>query len=181
MPHSYSIRKYSPQNWAEVKKITDDQLGKGYCKQADVEQAGNQAYIVVSGNNIVAFSYLRVRKVCELHVKVLSDYFRADRQVVELKSFAVTDAFKGKGIGHQMVKQIMHAGHHLGIKLFFTEAWKSKTMGIHSGRVLLKNGFTLIEEIPLRWHSESIKERYLCPECGYPCHCTAALFFKKIK
>lgn len=92
-----------------------------------------------------------------------------------IKSLAVYENFRGRGVASALVKAAVEWLASQEATKIITVAWVSNGTCNAQG-VLESCGFYKISEIPQFWHSDSLEKGYLCPDCGNPCRCSAAIF-----
>lgn len=62
--------------------------------------------------------------------------------------------------------------------LLLAVSWVSNKPDSSEG-MFEKLGFEKLFTVPDYWTQDSIKEGYLCPNCGNPCRCTANFYLRK--
>ena len=186
MTERYFVRETKAEDFAEIRAIADKQLGKNYLVAADlqrilqrhtatfslsaVERASGSVvgYCLSSSVDYKVAEQICRRDVSELHGTTLPVY---------IETLAVDPQHNGKGIGSQLISATMERCREHGVGALFGSAWKQRNK-INVGNLLLRNGFRQLEEIPDYWLEQSIREGFICPECGNPCHCSCVLFIK---
>ena len=99
------------------------------------------------------------------------------RQIGYLKTIAIDRRFSGFGIASKLVKHCVETMARQGADLIISTAWKHAGV-INIENVLKRNGFVQQKEIVNYWYEASINEKFMCPQCGNPCHCCCVIFVK---
>ncbi|KPA18230.1 GCN5 family acetyltransferase [Candidatus Magnetomorum sp. HK-1] len=91
-----------------------------------------------------------------------------------IKSLAVIEAWRGKGIGSTLVNNILHCFCLYGCHHAFCEAWDKSL--VFWG----KEGFAQQSQISNYWYDESSHTPNFCIKCGSPCTCDAIIMVKTL-
>ncbi len=102
----------------------------------------------------------------------------SDFKIGLIKSVSVRPEYRHRGIGTQLTIESMVRLKSMPCDFFLAVSWVSNKPD-SSQKMFEKLGFKNILSINDYWTQESIKEGYLCPNCGNPCHCTAIFYFRK--
>jgi len=96
------------------------------------------------------------------------------QRVGHLKSIAVKDGFRRRGVGTALCQEATRLLKQAGCATVFTVAWES---GSDQASMSLFStiGFDTLGEVPEFWRVDNVQEDHQCPKCGFPCTC-AALF-----
>ena len=184
---AYTIRKATVSDFPGVIRIADAQLGSGYLTKERLEMTlekslSDEIIVAVQNatNTVIGFSiynhltYEQAQTVCPgLDLRKLM----FAKQIGYVATVATAEAFKGLGIGSALVEKSLYAMKENGINCFISTAWKH--MGkINIGSVLENHGFKKDAELPKYWYESSLRDGYLCPECGNPCTCSCVVYTK---
>lgn len=101
-----------------------------------------------------------------------------DYRVGLIKSIAVKPEFRHRGIGTNLTIKSIIKLQGFGCDLLFAISWDSQRQD-SSKKMFEKLGFQNVLEINNYWTEDSMREGYLCPNCGNPCFCRAIFYLKK--
>ena len=183
----YTIRAMRPNDLGQVITIADAQLGKDYVSPellSRIMSAYDRMWcsVVVDNHNqkIIGFCIAEVisyEKVLEITKGLEIREFMFSERIGYLKTIAIDRRYTGYGIASKVVSECLIAFKEQGANACISTAWK------HGGKinienVLVRNGFAKHNEIPNYWYELSVKEKFMCPQCGNPCHCSCVVFVK---
>jgi ribosomal protein S18 acetylase RimI-like enzyme len=100
-------------------------------------------------------------------------------KVGQLKSSAVVEAARGKGIGLNLVHERLKRLKDLGCSSAIVLAWDSGSEHSSLG-VLEAAGFKRVAELPEYWREPEGQETFDCIKCGRPCICTAVVLRRSL-
>lgn len=183
----YTIRKATVADFAAVIKIADHQLGKGYLTKERLQRAldkttSDELLVAVqtATGSVVAFSLYK--HITHEEAKQLGKGYAFRNMVFEekigyLATVATKEGFTGLGLATALVEKSLANMEEDGITHFVSTAWKHYGI-INIGSVLENAGFRKEADIPNYWYDASIKEGFLCPQCGNPCTCSCVIYTK---
>lgn len=169
-----------------VLQIANEQFGEGFMAASELEQYIDSdthfCHVVLYGATVVGFSLMQVGTLPEIARKMKGEadwflqYFSTYSRLAYRSLTAVAAAFKGRGIANLLVKEGLAFLSHRA-QVVVCDAWKSSFT--HIGKILERNGYQVIKEVPDYWHRESLQQQYQCAVCGTPpCRCTAVFYAK---
>lgn len=98
-------------------------------------------------------------------------------KAIYLKSIAVKDEYKNKGVGKMLLKSFIKAADDKQLTIY-SSVWIKRDKNIFEN-MLAKNGFNLHEKYENYWREASIKEQFECKYCGIPpCLCSMKIYFR---
>lgn len=168
--------------------IYDQSLGQDYIAPDDFIKyiKNKEKYIVIGAtlqNNLVGVmvAYTMNPEETQEYTDVLRKHkvpFTLESYKVGLiKSVAVEKQYRHRGIGTQLTQESIRSLQMKGCDALFAISWVSNKPD--SSQPMFESlGFRNILMVPNYWTEDSIKEGYLCPNCGNPCRCTAIFYFK---
>lgn len=183
----YSIVPMKVEDFGQVIKIADSQLGKDYVTPEMLNNMlGNDSsmkcHVVVDNkkNKVIGFYIYDVidyDHVLEITKGAPIRELMYTTRIGYLKTIAIDKTYAGYGIASSVVKYCIETENKRGINAFISPAWK------HGGKinienVLIQNGFVRNKEIANYWYDASVEEGFMCPQCGNPCHCSCVIFIK---
>ncbi len=183
----YSIRKATVSDFASVIKIADQQLGDGYLTKERLEKTLNKDLtdeILVAVENatglIIGFSlYKHVSHQTAVNIAKghsLRNMMFA-KEIGYIATVATKEEFKHLGIATALIEKSINAMKEKGVSCFISTAWKHSGI-INIGSVLENSGFVKEIEIPKYWYESSLRDGFMCPQCGNPCTCSCVLYTK---
>lgn len=181
------IERLDERHIPAVLDVADEQLGKDYVQYDELVEstknhASSIARFVSTGGKVVGFCTGTV-----VNTEDLPGLLRlsADRMpkvlgyrgaVGLIKSVAVSDAMRGRGVGSALVNAMLGDFETLGTPAVCAIAWRSDK-GLNIGGILTRADFRPILELPEYWREDSLENDYKCPVCGEPpCQCSGVLF-----
>lgn len=183
----YSVREMKYSDFGQVIKIADAQLGKDYVTpqmlNGMLEESSTMRCDVVEDKGrgkVIGFSIYDIidyDKVLELTRGSAVRELMYTKKIGYLKTIAIDRHFSGFGIASEVVKHSVEAMNRQGADSIISTAWKHGGV-INIENVLKRNGFVQQREIANYWYEASIKENFMCPQCGNPCHCSCVIFIK---
>jgi ribosomal protein S18 acetylase RimI-like enzyme len=99
----------------------------------------------------------------------------AGHRIGELKSSAVDDAARGRGVGTEMLRTCLAFLKAGSCRYAVAASWVSADTGHASLGLLERAGFTVLATISGFWAEEQTTTGYTCPDCGGRCRCTAVI------
>lgn len=183
----YVIRSMALNDFGQVIQIADSQLGRDYVTPEVLncmlgEDSSMRCYVVVDNmkHNVIGFyiyDTIDYKHVMEITKGVPIRELMYTKQIGYLKTIAIDKKFAGYGIATSVVQHCLETTRKNGVSAFISPAWK------HGGKinienVLIQNGFKSKIEISNYWYDASLKEGFMCPQCGNPCHCSCVIFIK---
>lgn len=182
----YIIRPIKKEDFSKIIYMSDEQLGKDYVNADLLRQAltGKDCfcYVVENKNNHtpIGFSFcmsINSSKLLEItHQKEIKE-LKFYEKIGYIKTIVVDKKYEGFGIATKLVLKSLEKMEQDGCEACISTAWKH--CGITNiANVLLKNGFIKKLELSNYWYEDSIKQGYLCPQCGNPCHCSCVIYVK---
>ncbi|MCQ2386001.1 MAG: GNAT family N-acetyltransferase, partial [Clostridia bacterium] len=182
----FSLREATVDDFPAVIKIADAQLGDGYLTADRLEKVLDGSLsdtLWVAAENVtghlIGFSLFRHIPYEEAR-KIGGSPFRNmmfAKEIGYLATVAVKESFKGLGIGTALVAKSINVMKDRGVRCFISTAWKHAGV-INIGSVLERQGFVKEAEIPRYWYESSLKEGFMCPQCGNPCTCSCVIYTK---
>ncbi len=186
--NNLSFLPLTEQDWSEVYEIANEQLGNDYISIDTLKLCQNKdnslkCFVAKDkkNKNVLAFAIIDT-----INYDRLMEITK-NRQIVELmfcnqigyiKSIAVSPIYKGHGISYKLIAYCIEYFKKQGITKLVSTAWKHAGI-INIKSLLEKQGFSIKTEIPDYWYEDSIKNKFDCPQCGNPCHCTSVIYIKK--
>ncbi|MDO8460937.1 MAG: N-acetyltransferase [bacterium] len=170
----------------QASEIYDISLGQKYIPFQDLlRYAANPDLFVLLGTTIdqtllgIMLAYPLENETVNEYTHVFKEYnlpiLFSDFKVGLIKSVAVRPAYRHQGIGTKLTIESMIRLKEMSCDSFLAVSWVSNRPD-SSQKMFEKLGFKNILSIPDYWTEDSIKEGYLCPNCGNPCHCTAIFY-----
>ena len=184
---SIKIRDVKIEDFARIIRILDSQLGKDYvsedflkeviddkkdtfCKV--IEDSSNHQIVGVGLYGII--NYDEVKNITQgRDINVL----KFTPQIGLIKTIAIDEAYKNLGLASSLIQNLLGELSLKNVRCFISPAWKHQGI-TNIENVLEKNGFSKAIEIPNYWYESSIKEKFECPNCGNPCHCSCVIYVK---
>lgn len=176
------------QDWSEVYEIANAQLGRDYisidtlrlCQDKDSSlkcfvAKDKKTKSVLAFSIIDTIDYNQLMEITK-NRKIVELMFC--NQIGYIKSVAVSPKFKGHGISYKLINYCIEYFKKKGITKLVSTAWKHAGI-INIKSLLEKQGFSIKTEIPDYWYEDSIKNKFDCPQCGNPCHCTSVIYIKR--
>ena len=184
---NYTIRPASTADYASVIKISDKKLGDGYLTGARLQQISNKdssddmlVAVENATNKVIAFALYKVITYDEAKMLSGGNEFRAlmfADKIGYIATVATRDGYEGLGVASALIEKSMSLLAQKEVRAFFSTAWKHNGI-INIGGVLNNLGFKKELEISKYWYESSLKEGYLCPQCGNPCTCSCVVYIK---
>lgn len=184
----YYIRKATKNDFTSLIKMSNEQLGEDYLSTDLLTQTLNptssfRCNVIINklNNKVLGFSLNEViepKKLDEIMKnKATINEFSLEEKIGYIKTVVIDKKFEGFGLSTALLTHCIKEFEKEGIKRFISTAWKHCGV-INIGGVLTRLGFIKRIEIPDYWYEDSIKEKFQCPQCGNPCHCTCAIYIK---
>lgn len=98
-----------------------------------------------------------------------------------VKMTAVNPDFQGQRVGSMLVRDLLESMRMIGAGAYACVAWRQNNGVENIEPLISKLGFKSKMVINDYWYEDSIKEGYICPADGNPCHCSADIWIKKTK
>ncbi|MBR1779767.1 MAG: hypothetical protein IJ758_04650 [Clostridia bacterium] len=98
----------------------------------------------------------------------------SDSYICHTKSMALREGVEKRGLGYNLFKRTLDKAKHLGYKIAWCPAWKRGNY-IPVEKILSKCEFDFFRIVPRLWEDD---KSYKCVECGGPCRCDAAVYYK---
>ncbi len=184
---SYTVRRATVKDFAGVISISDKRLGEGYLTRDKLEKVLDKTQsddMLVAEENatksIIAFSLFKHITYEEAKSLGGGNEFRTlmfSDEIGYIATVATKEGYEGFGVASELVSRSMALMSQKGVNVFFSTAWKHQGI-INIGSVLSNLGFKKELEIPKYWYESSLREGYLCPQCGNPCVCSCVIFVK---
>ncbi|HZQ29462.1 MAG TPA: GNAT family N-acetyltransferase [Patescibacteria group bacterium] len=187
-----------PQNFTIIDQWNDDLiqkateiyeqgLGQEYISAEDLKRYIAKSECIVIGAMVdsslagVMIAYPMMSEESEkydreLYENKVPQIFQG-RNVGLVKSVSVENKFRRRGIGTQLILESMQRLNEKGCDLFFAVSWYS---GLKDSSPSIFESLEFIKAVKISdyWTEDSLKEGYMCPVDGNPCHCSAIFFFK---
>lgn len=180
------VKPIQKRNVAEICAIADQQLGENFINEENVKSildgVNNSGCICAvdkeSGKvyGFCSYSLIDKEKATIIVGKENLEIKYADK-IGYLKSVAVDKDFKGYGLGSKLVEECLKILSKQKTDAIICTAWKHAGI-INIGNILDRNGFVKRKEIKDYWYESSVREKYKCPQCGNPCHCSCVIYTK---
>ena len=173
----------------QASEIYDISLGQSYISPEDLlKYAAKPDSHILLGSEVNQ-TLLGVMLAYPLDSKTTQEYAHTFQQhnipitlteynVGLIKSVAVRPEYRHQGIGTKLTIESMIRLKEMSCDLFLAVSWVSNRPD-SSQEMFDKLGFKNILSVPDYWTKDSIKEGYLCPNCGNPCHCSANFYISK--
>lgn len=184
---NYSVRAMTDLDFGQVLRIADVQLGKDYVtpemlKNLLQDDNAMRCEVVVDNNKrkVIGFCIYGIHNYDEVLEITRRNHIRGimfAKEIGYLKTIAIDRTFAGYGIASNVVKHCIEEMNNQGISSIISSAWKHGGI-INIENVLKSNGFVRQKEIANYWYESSINEKFMCPQCGNPCHCSCVIFIK---
>lgn len=185
--YSPKVGKHKSASIPAMVEIAENQLGKSYISDEDFTNNKNMVLRASIGNETVGFSIVTLLAKDEFatELKQIADSEHRSighAEVVGLiKSVAVAESYKQRGIGDTIIKASMDELILSGANILVMVGWKSK-LGTNIESLALLNGFRPVCELSKYWSEDSVIKKYSCPVCGKPpCACSAVIFTKHVE
>lgn len=189
-PHILDITLKDTHVIQKALAIYDQSLGQDYITPDDFIKyiKNKEKYIVIGAtlqNNLVGVMVAYTMGIEE--TQEYNDILRKHKgpltlesyKVGVIKSVAVEKQHRHRGIGTQLTRESIRSLQMKECNALFAISWVSNKP--YSSQPMFESlGFRNILTIPNYWTEDSIKEGYLCPNCGNPCRCAAIFYFKLI-
>lgn len=182
-----AIRKAKKHDYSSISPIADVQLGKDYLTRqifSSCLKSNNNINCLVAddadNNSICGFAIFKLIDKKEL--KSITKGHDIEQLCFEdsigyLRTIAVAPEYTNQGIASHLAKNILDYFKNNNIKCIISTAWKHAGI-INISSILEHLGFDKVIEIPNYWHEDSIKEGFMCPQCGNPCTCSCVIYGK---
>lgn len=156
-----NIRKAHHDDYVDVYRIGDEQLGKGYFQEVLNSNSEHLLWVAIDPetNEVRGFLFVILQKKTAI-----------------IKTLAIQQKYQRTGFGTRLLRTALE--ELLGsVDRFEVIAWElSDTNLIPLESILVKTGFVKSHEITNYWLDDSIQRGYSCPSCGNPCQCSAVIF-----
>lgn len=180
-----NFRRIEHKDIDNIKTIIDVSFGKNYLTKEHINSyinnPNNQGYCLTQDDILIGFISLKLISKDNLY-----DYFLTEKDKLfgffnTLKTFAVIEqvviapSYRKKGystflLNNALVQLSKQAD------CFICICWIKNEPNLMQ-KLLLKNDFKLIKEIPNYWKNDSLKKNYQCVICGEPpCKCKAEIY-----
>lgn len=167
-----------------VLAIADARFGQGFLSRSALlpylQSETHICQVALYEGQVVGFSLMEMGSPQAIAPRLKGEsawflqYFNAYSRLAYRSLTAVAQAFEGRGIAHFLVSQGL-AFLSDKVEAVICDAWKSSYT--HIGKVLERNGYRVLREVPLYWAAESVEQQYQCAVCGQPpCECTAVFY-----
>lgn len=184
---NYAVRKAVASDFASVIKIADKRLGEGYLTKSRLEKIldktlSDDMLVAVESatGKIIAFSLFKHISYDEAKKLGGDKEFRPlmfSDEIGYIATVATKEGYEGLGVASTLIEKSMAQMTQKGVQVFFSTAWKHQGI-VNIGSVLSSLGFKKELEIPKFWYESSLREGYMCPQCGNPCVCSCVIFIK---
>lgn len=180
----YTIRNIKKSDYPRIIHISEMRLGKDYVTGDLLEKAlkSDECFCLIAADKRtdqpIGFSfckYIDYEKTKELCNGDDINVLRHCDRIGYIKTVVVDKDYEGFGIATKLVADCILKMKELKYDCFVSTAWKHGGT-INIAHVLEKNGFVKTMDIPNYWYEDSLKEGYLCPQCGNPCHCSCVIY-----
>jgi len=91
-----------------------------------------------------------------------------------IKSLLVTESWRGKRIGHTLLKNMLHCFCSFDCHHVICDAWDEAVTFWE------KEGFSIQSRVANYWYHESYSTSNFCIKCGSPCTCDAIIMKKTL-
>lgn len=174
-------------DFASITRIADAQLGKDYITETflkEILDEDQSTFCIVTedqnSKRVVGFSICKQIDYAELKKTCKGNEIRELRFVQKIgyvKTVAVDENFKNLGLASMLIEECLSKLKSNGSEAYFATAWKHAGI-INIASIMDRCGFRKMLEIPNYWYESSIKEKFNCPQCGNPCHCSCVIYIK---
>lgn len=177
----YKIVDSNKKHISKITKIADEELGKSYL-DINSFKFGKSCFLRVAkqkNETVLGFciSSITSKLIMELQLGLKLTSKNSTSTIGLIKTLAVNKEYQNIGIGFNLVADAITNFKKQQIKTIICLAWKSKN-GVNIAGIMQQHQFKILKEIPNYWEKESIKHKFNCPECGYPCNCSALIYLK---
>jgi ribosomal protein S18 acetylase RimI-like enzyme len=173
----------------QITEIADDQLGKDYLTDEDLERilSAPEHYVCAVALDkphakVVGFclglqiQQHEIKDYIHLAESDIPRSIKNSERIGLLKTIAIDQEHQRLGIGFKLTEKCVTELISRKVQTIISIAWQNgcrvNMHGILSG---LK--FRKVKEIPFFWKNDSLKKGYSCPMCGQPpCKCTAVIY-----
>ena len=183
----YTVKKAEIADFAGVVKIADKKLGEGYLTKERLEKTldkdlSDEMLVAVENatGKVIAFSLYKHISYAEAEALGGGNTFRPlmfSGEIGYLATVATKEGYEGLGVASTLVEKSLAQMAQKGVHTFFSTAWKHQGV-INIGSILEGFGFKKEVELPKYWYESSIREGYMCPQCGNPCTCSCVIYVK---
>ena len=189
------VRPATSADFAAVCTLMGEALGELYVEPEALKSAiaeGGTATCVVAETDAGSLagactsslvdrsSFAQFLPVGQEHLADEVRVLRHSPRVLLIRSIAVDKRHRGRGVAVDLMRASMDWGTKNGATAAVTFAWTS-TEGCHLESALQATGFTRDFEIEDFWLADSQANDYQCPTCGHECHCSAAIFQRRLE
>jgi len=182
MNNKYKIFEISKDNFDKIIPLSDKYLGDLYLSEEELVQNGMRVIVVsdIRSKKIVGFISFGVGEAQKfLNESKIKSKSLMNSDIVYIGSIAVEKAHQAKGVGTWMLEEVVRKTNKLGLDTIMP-AWLKKNDDVPAiykaaDRVFFKP----LYQINDYWKERSIKESWLCIDCGTPCCCSAVIYSRK--
>ncbi|GAB5381490.1 MAG: hypothetical protein Alis3KO_33900 [Aliiglaciecola sp.] len=172
----------APEHFDRIIALGNQVHGDNYLDQRSIKQLYensfdrriNASYVSVIGDELVGF-----------RLTIAAPHWQTDKwcspekwnvspeQVCYFKCNTVSDAYRGHGVGSNLLNLSIQKAKLQGAKAGLAHIWLASP-GNSAFRYFSKCGGELIAKHPGKWRHMSIEDGYCCPVCPDICECVAA-------
>lgn len=164
-PTPLMIRKSRRKDYPSLKQIAEMKFGQDFSEEEEFFEDTDISLVVEVDGEIAAFGTAGM--ITEEDHPELSEHM--GQKTGMLFRVAVSPKFERQGIASQLAKERIEFLEQMGCDVILATAWATNGVA-HVGKILERNGFEKVGEIPNYW------EEFGCVRCGEKCSCTAVIF-----
>ncbi|MCE7056900.1 GNAT family N-acetyltransferase [Algoriphagus sp. AGSA1] len=181
------IRDIKQNDLSKVLEISDQELGKEYLDEDILTKISSDRFIFriaeTEANGIIGFCYSYITSPTEFiedfGVESLPRSLKFSDSIGVIKTIAVLDSQKGKGVGSSLLSNVQEILKQRNIHSVICIGWRSE-VGVNIEGLMKLNRFIFFKEIKNFWTIDSKEKGYLCVDCGNPCSCSAMIYSKAL-
>lgn len=171
----------TPADFQQVIRLATEVHGAGYVDESSmqawykkgIKNGINSGFVVYHEEKLVGFRITYAAEQWQIDQWCSTqDWPVPSEQVCYFKCNTVDEAYRGHGIGGELLKRSIAATKAQGATAGVSHLWK-QSPGNSAVKYFTKCGGILIKEHPDRWRELSIAG-YECPLCHNDCRCEAA-------
>lgn len=188
---NYKIKNLCKEHIVKVIKIAEEELGENYFDYEElikVIQKPDEYICKVAISDIgkiYGFGFCKIasfeelKKYLKLENEDVPNYILHSESIGIIKTVVTDKRYKRQGVGYNLVQECHRLLVDMKVDAVASVAWKKGNI-INIGRILEKMEFKNYKEIEDYWLEDSKENKFECSNCGWPCHCSAVMFFKPL-
>jgi GNAT superfamily N-acetyltransferase len=163
-------------HFGDLVPLADSAFGEGYLREHDFLVPGSLVLGAFVDSVFVAFLLARIVNDPYVHDSTNSMFPELAYPFVHIKSVAVLPHWRLKGVATALLSHCLGLCRGLGIVRFMAVLWQKDDL-VPASTLFLRQGFSIVKQLPRFWYSHSMEHQYLCGVCGSPpCCCDGVLY-----